>query len=110
MTIRLPRVMHVRQIFCLVAPNSIKYSSVTNNVPRGYIPVYVGEEQKKQYVVLISYLNEPSFQKLPRQRKNLDMIIQWEAAQFPAETTCLLISLPVYQRIEINAHSSSCSN
>ncbi|XP_038887252.1 indole-3-acetic acid-induced protein ARG7-like [Benincasa hispida] len=64
MAIRLPRVMHVKQIFRRVAPNSVESSSVGNNIPRGYIPVYVGEEQKKRYVVPISYLNEPSFQRL----------------------------------------------
>lgn len=50
--------------FRRVASNAAKSSSVSNNVPRGYISVYVGEEQKKRYVVPISYLNESLFQKL----------------------------------------------
>uniref|UniRef100_M4E4F8 Uncharacterized protein n=1 Tax=Brassica campestris TaxID=3711 RepID=M4E4F8_BRACM len=30
--------------------------------PKGFLAVYVGESQKKRYVVPISYLNQPSFQ------------------------------------------------
>lgn len=32
-----------------------------SNVPKGHIAVYVGEAQKKRFVVPISYLNHPSF-------------------------------------------------
>ncbi|KAK7283538.1 hypothetical protein RIF29_13111 [Crotalaria pallida] len=32
-----------------------------SNVPKGHIAVYVGELQKKRFVVPISYLNHPSF-------------------------------------------------
>ncbi|KAI8554162.1 hypothetical protein RHMOL_Rhmol05G0077200 [Rhododendron molle] len=34
------------------------------HVPKGYIAVYVGEIQKKRFVVPISYLNQPLFQEL----------------------------------------------
>ncbi|KAL0536115.1 hypothetical protein IC582_025047 [Cucumis melo] len=34
------------------------------NVPKGHVAVYVGEIQRKRFVVPISYLNDPSFQKL----------------------------------------------
>ena len=34
-------------------------------VPKGHIPVYVGDEaEKKRYVVPLSYLNHPAFQDL----------------------------------------------
>ncbi|KAK9112970.1 hypothetical protein Scep_020489 [Stephania cephalantha] len=33
-------------------------------VPKGHIAVYVGETQKKRFVVPISFLNHPSFQEL----------------------------------------------
>ncbi|XP_050233802.1 auxin-responsive protein SAUR21-like [Mercurialis annua] len=43
---------------------SSKASSSSVDVPKGYIAVYVGEDQKKRFLVPISYLNEPSFQDL----------------------------------------------
>ncbi|PON39109.1 Small auxin-up RNA [Parasponia andersonii] len=36
----------------------------STTIPKGYIAVYVGEDQKKRYVVPLSYLNEPTFQEL----------------------------------------------
>ena len=39
-------------------------ASKPKTVPKGYIAVYVGEDQKKRYVVPVSYLNEPAFQEL----------------------------------------------
>ncbi|XP_059451215.1 auxin-responsive protein SAUR23-like [Corylus avellana] len=35
-----------------------------SDVPRGHIAVYVGEVQRKRFVVPISFLNHPSFQHL----------------------------------------------
>ena len=32
--------------------------------PKGFLAVYVGEGQKKRYVVPVSYLSQPSFQAL----------------------------------------------
>ncbi|GLT70766.1 hypothetical protein SLA2020_428260 [Shorea laevis] len=34
------------------------------DVPRGHIAVYVGEKQRKRFVVPITFLNHPSFQDL----------------------------------------------
>ncbi|XP_059437051.1 auxin-responsive protein SAUR24-like [Corylus avellana] len=54
----LPRIMHAKKIV------SRSVSGLAKSVPKGYFAVYVGEEQKKRFVVPISYLNEPSFQEL----------------------------------------------
>ncbi|KAF5755633.1 putative small auxin-up RNA [Helianthus annuus] len=37
------------------------------DVPKGHLAVYVGEEQKRQFVILISYLEQPLFQNMLRQ-------------------------------------------
>ncbi|EOA19572.1 hypothetical protein CARUB_v10002645mg [Capsella rubella] len=39
-------------------------SRSTAAAPKGFLAVYVGESQKKRFVVPISYLNQPSFQAL----------------------------------------------
>ncbi|CAN7124816.1 unnamed protein product [Brassica rapa subsp. narinosa] len=36
----------------------------TSAAPKGFLAVYIGESQKKRYVVPISYLSQPSFQAL----------------------------------------------
>ncbi|KAH0660123.1 hypothetical protein KY290_017735 [Solanum tuberosum] len=42
-------------------PRIIKKSG---DVPKGYLAVYVGEEQKKRFVIPISFLSQPLFQDL----------------------------------------------
>ncbi|CAI9092709.1 OLC1v1028027C1 [Oldenlandia corymbosa var. corymbosa] len=61
MAIRLPRMVHAKQL--LMRRNSWS-SSV--DVPKGYCAVYVGEsdDQKKRFVIPVAYLNQPSFQEL----------------------------------------------
>ncbi|WOH03705.1 hypothetical protein DCAR_0623104 [Daucus carota subsp. sativus] len=33
-------------------------------VPKGFIPVYVGDVQQRRFIVPVSYLNHPKFQEL----------------------------------------------
>ncbi|XP_055961763.1 auxin-responsive protein SAUR22-like [Mercurialis annua] len=47
-----------------VSTASKSSSSSLGHVPKGYIAVYVGDFQKKRFLVPISYLNRPSFQDL----------------------------------------------
>ncbi|KAJ4964546.1 hypothetical protein NE237_016395 [Protea cynaroides] len=39
-------------------------ATTVTDVPKGHLAVYVGEIQKKRFVVPVSYLNHPSFQDL----------------------------------------------
>ncbi|CAN1313777.1 Auxin-responsive protein SAUR20 [Linum perenne] len=43
---------------------SSRSSSRFQDVPKGFLAVYVGETQKKRFVVPLSYLSHPSFQDL----------------------------------------------
>ncbi|RVW36682.1 hypothetical protein VitviT2T_003036 [Vitis vinifera] len=59
MAIRFQRIIPAKQILRRILP-----SPEPTNVPKGYVPVYVGETQKKRFVIPISYLKHPSFQNL----------------------------------------------
>lgn len=64
MGIRLPAmILNANQIWKL---NSF-VSKNNSGVPKGHLAVYVGEIQRKRFVVPVSYLNHPSFQDLLRQ-------------------------------------------
>ncbi|MCD7467138.1 hypothetical protein HAX54_004412 [Datura stramonium] len=45
-------------------PRIIKKSSTAGDVPKGHFAVYVGEKQKKRFVIPISFLSQPLFQDL----------------------------------------------
>ncbi|KAF6144097.1 hypothetical protein GIB67_007558 [Kingdonia uniflora] len=60
MGIRLPMISHAKQIL----QRSLFSPTVATNVPKGHCAVYIGESQKKRFVVPISYLNHPLFQSL----------------------------------------------
>nr|XP_009770668.1 PREDICTED: auxin-induced protein 15A-like [Nicotiana sylvestris] len=45
-------------------PRIIKKSSTAGDVPNGYFAVYVGEKQKKRFVIPLSFLSQPAFQDL----------------------------------------------
>ncbi|KAA8546059.1 hypothetical protein F0562_020490 [Nyssa sinensis] len=48
----------------LLSKTQLCPSATTAKVPKGHFAVYIGDVQKKRFVVPISYLNHPSFQKL----------------------------------------------
>ncbi|KAK9112981.1 hypothetical protein Scep_020500 [Stephania cephalantha] len=55
MGIRLPGILLGKRIF---------QSSAASSVRKGHLAVYVGETQKKRFIVPVSYLRHPSFQDL----------------------------------------------
>ncbi|CAA7061423.1 unnamed protein product [Microthlaspi erraticum] len=50
----------------LLGAKKILSRSVSATTPKGFLAVYVGEDQvqKKRYIVPVSYLSQPSFQAL----------------------------------------------
>ncbi|KAF6136348.1 hypothetical protein GIB67_002407 [Kingdonia uniflora] len=60
--------LHAKQIFkleSLLRKNQLSpVATTTMDVPKGHLAVYVGETEKKWFVVPLSYLNHPSFQDL----------------------------------------------
>ncbi|XP_015570967.2 auxin-induced protein X10A-like [Ricinus communis] len=63
MGVRLPSVL-AKQIFRQSAFVASKASSASLDVPKGFIAVYIGDAQKKRFLVPISYLNHSSFRDL----------------------------------------------
>ncbi|XP_059647581.1 auxin-induced protein X15-like [Cornus florida] len=59
MGIRLPGIVHAKQ-----AIRRVLSSPAATDVPKGHFAIYVGETEKKRFVVLISCLKHPSFQNL----------------------------------------------
>ncbi|KAL3621333.1 hypothetical protein CASFOL_036245 [Castilleja foliolosa] len=43
---------------------SLSNEKRSTEVPKGYFAVYVGENEKKRFVIPVSYLNHSSFQEL----------------------------------------------
>ncbi|PIA31691.1 hypothetical protein AQUCO_04900176v1 [Aquilegia coerulea] len=63
MAIRLPGVPHIKKSL----RRSLSNSEETRSVQKGHVAVYVGEKQKKRFMVPISCLNHPLFQGLLNQ-------------------------------------------
>ncbi|OVA12814.1 Auxin-induced protein [Macleaya cordata] len=66
MGFHLPRIVHTKNFLrlqSLIGKQQLN-AVMTSDVPKGHIAVYVGDRQKKRFVVPISYLNHPSFQDL----------------------------------------------
>ncbi|XP_031285049.1 auxin-responsive protein SAUR21-like [Pistacia vera] len=64
MGIRIPGFILAKQVLCQSVQTAKKGVSTSLDVPKGFFAVYVGETQKKRFVVPVSYLNQPLFQDL----------------------------------------------
>lgn len=61
----MPRIIHVKQYLRRSSLTEQKaIASTTTDVPKGYVAVYVGEDEKKRFLIPISYLNVSIFQDL----------------------------------------------
>ncbi|KAK9928012.1 hypothetical protein M0R45_025169 [Rubus argutus] len=61
MGFRLPGIVNPKKSLIRSLSNGKQTTSKTLDIPKGYFSVYVGESQKKRFVIPISYLNQPSF-------------------------------------------------
>lgn len=59
MAIRLSSVAHAKQV--LRRSLSIGREGTSSKTPKGHLAVYVGQEEKKRYMVPISFLSQPLF-------------------------------------------------
>ncbi|KAL6178613.1 hypothetical protein ACLB2K_050131 [Fragaria x ananassa] len=64
MGFRLPRISNTKRNLTRSSSNGNQTAPKTLDIPKGYFAVYVGESQKKRFVIPISYLNQPSFMDL----------------------------------------------
>ncbi|XP_068324339.1 indole-3-acetic acid-induced protein ARG7-like [Pyrus communis] len=64
MGFRLPGIVSAKRSLVRSLSNSKQTALKTLDIPKGYFAVYVGERQKKRFVIPISYLNDPLFQNL----------------------------------------------
>ncbi|MFS7954953.1 putative small auxin-up RNA [Helianthus anomalus] len=66
MAIRMPRIIQARKILKRSLSNG-STTSASMDIPKGYFAIYVGEQEKKRFVVSVSLLSEPTFQELLHQ-------------------------------------------
>ncbi|KAM0012733.1 putative small auxin-up RNA [Helianthus debilis subsp. tardiflorus] len=62
----MPRVIQARQILKRSLSNGGS-TPASMDIPKGYFAIYVGEQEKKRFVVPVSILSEPRFQQLLHQ-------------------------------------------
>ncbi|KAL4585226.1 hypothetical protein LXL04_009842 [Taraxacum kok-saghyz] len=67
MAIRMPQIIQSRKVLGRSLSNGSHSSSSIDIIPKGHFAVYIGEQEKRRFVVPISLLNQPSFQDLLRQ-------------------------------------------
>ena len=64
MAIRLLSIMHAKHILWRSNSFGKQVASTSIDVPKGYIAIYVGESERRHFVIPISFLNQPFFQEL----------------------------------------------
>ena len=64
MGFRLPGIIHAMQTLKRSSTTASQAASKAIDVLEGYFAVYVGDSQKKRFVIPISYLSKPLFQHL----------------------------------------------
>ena len=63
----MPRIIQAKKVLGRSLSKGSHASSSIGIIPKGHLAVYVGEQEKRRFVVPVSLLNHPSFQGLLRQ-------------------------------------------
>ncbi|XP_076912757.1 auxin-induced protein 15A-like [Bidens hawaiensis] len=63
MAIFMPRITQAKQILRLSLSNG-RSAATPMDIPKGYFSVYVGEKEKRRFLVRVSLLSRPEFQEL----------------------------------------------
>ncbi|XP_076889636.1 auxin-induced protein 15A-like [Bidens hawaiensis] len=63
MAIFMPRITQAKQILRRSFSNG-RSAATPMDIPKGYFAVYVGEEEKRRFLVRVSLLSRPEFQEL----------------------------------------------
>ncbi|KAL5788779.1 hypothetical protein ACOSP7_005728 [Xanthoceras sorbifolium] len=64
MGFRLPRIGQAKKLLRQSSFTASQSSTIAADVPKGHLAVYVGESQRKRFVIPVSFLNHASFQDL----------------------------------------------
>ena len=64
MAISMLRIINAKKVLRQSKLFANRAGSNQMDVPKGYLAVYVGEAQKKRFLVPVTFLNQPSFQAL----------------------------------------------
>lgn len=64
MAIRMPRILPAKKILRRPSFNSNDKTPTSTDVPKGYLAVYVGDQERKRFVIPVSFLSQPLFQDL----------------------------------------------
>ncbi|CAH1423590.1 unnamed protein product [Lactuca virosa] len=63
----MPRIIQAKIVLGRSSSNGSRSSLSTEIIPKGHFAVYVGNQEKRRFVVPVSLLNQPSFQDLLHQ-------------------------------------------
>ncbi|KAM0012756.1 putative small auxin-up RNA [Helianthus debilis subsp. tardiflorus] len=109
MAIRMPHIIQARQILKRSLSNGGS-TPASMDIPKGYFAIYVGEQEKKRFVVPVSILSEPRFQQLLSldfnsycisQSKSLDTTIPWVGSRYHVVKTYSPISLLILEHFDL---------
>ncbi|KAM0049333.1 putative small auxin-up RNA [Helianthus debilis subsp. tardiflorus] len=100
MAIRMPRIIQARQILKLSLSNGGS-TPASMDIPKGYFALYVGEQEKKRFVVHVSILSEPRFQQLLHQsEQEFGSTIPWAGSPYHVVKTYSAMSLLVLEHFD----------